>query len=221
MLYELLSQQRSGSSYMYDVLCFYLESADSNRKLDEPFSWMERGSTVENYDPNKSLYDIKETLKTQKNSVIKNHAAHMNKLFKSYPEVFNEFDDIPKKRIILLRQDHFEKTVSSIISKHYGIWGQQPNNLVPMHIDPRLFRRTFKEIINEYHMLEAFIKSTDIVIEYEKLTFQPKQDFYNLQLTDTRLKDLSKLEATKRNKPKEELVLNLNELKNIYRKEFV
>ena len=221
MLYELLSQQRSGSSYMHRVLCFYLRSAKFHYKSlitnDEPFGRWDK----ENYNPSKILDNIKDTLKTQKNFVIKNHALHMNKLLEADPAVFNEFENIPKKRFILLRQDQFQKTVSSIIAKHYGIWGEQPDSLDPIHIEPWLFRWTLKEILDEQHMLEASIKSTDTVIEYEKLTFWPRRDFYDLQLTDKRLEDLPKLKETKRNRPKEEAVLNLDELKNIYRNEFV
>ena len=214
MLYEILSQQRSGSTYLYRVLKKYLNAKSLNFD-NEPFGHCDKPG----FDPEKIISEIKRS--ADHIVVIKNHALHLNKLLNLYPVEFNEFYHLPKKRIVLIRHNQFEKTVSSILAKHYEIWQEQPEDIEPIYVEPWRFRWTYQEIIEEYNMLKAEIKPTDTVVEYEKLSFWPRKDFYNLALTDQKFDELPKFKETKKNKPKDKTIVNLAELEHIYKTEFV
>ena len=220
MLYELLSQQRSGSTYMFRVLKFYLGGVWKNKSIakdNEPFNKWEG----EKFNPAATVTEIKKLITRQRNVVLKNHALHLHKLLELHPTIYNDFIKIPRKRIVLLRHDQFQKTASSIVAKHYEIWVEQPANIKPIYVDPDIFRWTYKEIIDEYNVLKSMITQDDLVIEYEHLTFWPRQDFYNLGLSDQPFDSLPRFKETKKNKPKNETVTNLAELEHIYKTEFV
>lgn len=225
MLYELLSQQRSGSTYMYGTLAFYLKSCHDSYdlaykhldKLDEPFI----NSKKKDFNPNPIIDSIENFLNVGNNVVIKNHIRQMANLEKYHIDAYNRLLDIPKKRIVLLRHDQFQKTVSSIIAKHYDIWGDQPDDMGPIYIKPDIFRLTYEEIICDYNLLTSTITSDDIIINYEDLEFWPKKDFYNLNFSDQLFNSLPEFFSTKKNKPKDKTVVNLAELEHIYKTEFV
>lgn len=222
MLYELVSQPRSGSTYMFKVLEFYLnaswhQSIKAKQGANEPFNyWRDSG-----FDPENTVAGIKKLLDNSKNVVVKNHSLHLEKLLEHHPVVFNQYMNIPRKRIFLLRHDHFQKTLSLNVAAHYKRWTHELENIQPIYIEPDVFRYTCENLLKEYRSLKSMIKTDDIVVDYEKLEFWPRKDFYNLNLTNDDFDSLPKLKETRKNKPKDKTVVNLAELEHIYKTEFV
>ena len=143
MLYELLSQQRSGSTYLYHTLKSYLPVKQLSRTYThEPFG---KCHELDNNQTREVLDQI--MYNAESNLLIKNHALHIYNLKIHHPDLYQKFLNIPKKRFVLIRHDNFQKTISSIVAKHWNNWGQQREDIQPIHIEPWLFRWTYQEII--------------------------------------------------------------------------
>ena len=222
MLYEVISQPRSGSTYLYRVLRYYLGNSKINyRHTNEIFAEWHFGDWNNNrQDPAKVLNRLIQ-LHGSGNIAVKHHQVHLDFFEQTFPDLYQKYIDLPRKRIVLIRDDVFEKTLSLMIAEHYDIWYEQIDELKPIRLDHDLFRTMYKDTLIMHNRLYDVSTSADLVINYNQLTFWPRKDFYNLGLfNDIDFNSLPKAKTITRNPPKKQTILNIDEIKNIYYTEF-
>lgn len=222
MLYEIVSQPRSGSTYLFKVLRYYLGNQKINhRYTNEIFGEWHFGDWNKNRQDPAKVLDRLIQLTSYGNIAVKHHQVHLDFFEQTFPDLYQKYINLPSKRIVLIRDDVFEKTLSLMLAEHYDIWYEDIDKLKPIRIDPDFFRTMYKDTLIMHNRLYDISPSADLVINYNQLTFWPRKDFYNLGLfDDINFDNLPKTKTVKRNPPKKQTIENIDEIKNIYYTEF-
>jgi hypothetical protein len=222
---HLLSNARHGSSYMWHVLSKYhspaslvtpmsddLDSGMSRRLFNETFS--RDGHRYHNNLTNQQIQHNFTLISQTDRYVMKTHSYELDVLAKC--NLLEDFKNIDHYRIMLLRRNIFESTLSTAISRIKNQWTNHTNTdsmTVPLENFSEAFEfqwnMTQELVTNKYNL------SYDETIYFEDLTFWPRKDFCNTKLCNQDLDTLIKVHIRDNlyHAPnKYEIVINYNEL---------
>lgn len=219
MIYEILADGRSGSTYLYDVLSYYflhfkLSTDHLTNRLNEPFNQYE----IKTW-PAKDTLMI---LESEGDHVIKNILNDYSTLGLHDADVFERFVSLPKQRIILTRKNHFERQLSSDKAELVGKWhyfsGEEcDNDNITVTINPERFVIGTCIAMTTYKQLLNTVKPGDILIDYEDLTLVPKIDFEKLGILPHTVPDMpDKFKRTNKAPEKQTTITNYKQLEEIY-----
>jgi hypothetical protein len=220
MVYEILSLPRCGSTYLQSIMSFYLEDKFDSYIFLEPFN---EDTTHHHPDIGGNITKLESIADSlTEHVVVKNHFNHYARLYNKEPILLYRFLNLRKNRIILFRKDHFATIVSELYSNATKIWSiksEEKDKIKPVIITGS--KKLFIDRANNYfyclEKLKQLIAPNDKVVYYEDLEFWPRKDWYNLGYTDKTIQELPKFKLmTEPSFPKEEVITNYSELKDIY-----
>ena len=155
---HIISTQRSGSTWYQQVLSPYKIHV---RSLEfEPFN---KNGIKDNFKP-----PIEQSLKyfhEKEECVIKNQFSRLQEFDE---DTFNHLTNLPGfERVIFLRIDRFEQTLSHVLARQTGEW-QNTNSKDPITIDFDLWLKSLDIVRTNNKKLEDFArKHNDRIVWYE------------------------------------------------------
>lgn len=220
---QVLSNARCGSSYLFHALSAY-HSPDMLNKFmfdDIPvlrnrrlFSETFLIDADNNLPEEEFIRRNLELIRQHEKYVIKTHVHEINTL-KKY-NLLDEFKMIDHYRIVLLRKNIFESSLSSAVASIKNEWTMH-KNMDTITVPEQDFRDVFNF---QFHAMTALVDNTyelvyNEVISYEDLSFWPRKDFYNTKLCNDNIDALKKVQIRDRlykSPDKKQTVSNYDEL---------
>lgn len=164
---HIISNQRSGSTWYQQVLSY--DKINVKSFEFEPFN---KNAIRDNFKP--SIEESINYFYAKERCVIKNQ---FERLLQFDKDTFNYLINLPEfKRVILLRKDRFEQTLSHVLAIQTGEW-QNTDLKDPIVIDFNLWKESL-DFIRTYHSkLKAFaLKNNDQIVWYEDIKSNKKTD---------------------------------------------
>lgn len=186
---QLISNPRSGSTYMFKTLCQYINpgqetAIDAPGTLNEVFCPFQ----AERMFPEMTLDTVFAKHITRiKHSptpiVIKHHHWQLLQLQTEFPDLFAEYCELDSYNILLTRQDLFQVSLSAAIADKLREWNTYSNTRV--YISPNaLHEQILKNVkFNDDIHQNKLGFDYDEAIFYETLDGAPKTDFNALSLS--------------------------------------
>lgn len=187
---HILSNYRSGSTYLYFALRAYLNPYQPKHGNDylscyEPFSFdIIKKCKFDNDIVTERMDSFESAILPY---VISVHTPHLITLKDKYPSAYDRFTNLNLHTIVLLRRSIFDVALSLCISEHTNQLKTYPVAYPTINIDPgRLEAVAIRAARNQRKTVEVASQlGFDEVVYYEDLTFIPKVDYYNRGLCRT------------------------------------
>ena len=164
MKIQVLSNPRTGSSYLYDILTM---QHDTFECMHEPFAASHN-----------EYKTILEQINASKNIIVKNHMYHLGQL--ETHNLLEQFKPIKfDHTIVLIRKDLFETALSLSLAMTVNQWNKDELNFESIKIDVS----TFDSAINAtwLELLRIIRNEYDIeyneIVYYENLIFDEKSKY--------------------------------------------
>jgi hypothetical protein len=217
---HLISNARSGSSYLFCVLKHYINPSQprfimNDDSFDEPFN----PTVIRTHHSDRTYTECCQlriiNIKNTNSLVVKNHINHLDQVQSVSQDLLDRFLDIEMYNIALVRRDLFQYVLSLCIADVTNDWIEY-NYHHPFEIDPVQFCVRFDyqmnnlmKLINNVHG----IKYNEIVC-YEDLEGNARIDYSRLDMCYTHISMLqpTNVDEVKRSPSKTDLVLNYNQL---------
>ena len=220
---QILSNARSGSSYLWHVIRKYVAPtqtphAEDLLHLEEPFEELHIKKRFPDEIPGQIMFRRIDHIRNNHNVVVKNHNNQLNTLSVDYPHIYKEYLKTDPKTIVLIRRDLFETTLSHCIARELGQWYSyekvDPITIKPQSLTSLLFNRVNNTI--QLAMNSHGFDYTEVVY-YEDFKGWPRADFAQLDIcpVDESMLRPIKMEEVGRAPDKREVVRNYDELKRV------
>jgi hypothetical protein len=173
---HLISNSRSGSSYLYSVITKY---HPYDLKISEPFGnsrFNESKITSKELFLNSQVRRISGSYQT----ILKNHTYHLDLLYES--GLWETFKINSFHNVVLYRKNIFESSLSLALAFETGKWSSYEDYPQKQEVDENRFKDC---VAQQYLGLLWFVKndrhiSFDRVISYEELSYKPLTDYNQL-----------------------------------------
>lgn len=208
MRIHLLGQARSGTTYLYNVIRQHYVTKQHVDFGNEPFNSDFRDSST--------FGEQLDLIAQTPRAIIKNHTLHLPQM---PPEQLDRFKKLMDFTVVVWRPNIFEVTASLCVSVTKDQWYASQQDIKPIKIDPMMFKMFWKgfywetlKLKNNYYNIKV-----DKWVRYDELTRNTKQDWINIGLcmTDPMAIIDFPIEFTNISPPKEEIILNYEDLRTL------
>ena len=176
---HLLSNARSGSTYMYHVLRKYISPMQDSEKYNEPFS------TKDLVDQNVLVDNIDAIEQSEQRLIIKNHNSQLNTLQTNHNDLYARFRELDLYTVVLIRKNLFESALSFVIAEQTGEWVKAQEQDKKLTLDPKRVSAlvSSRAISTSQTVANVHNFKYDEIVYYEDLKGWARHDYSLLKLS--------------------------------------